>query len=69
MGKEKAKRHRPLAEDILQPYAVKKAARRKDRESRRKEDTEEVRGAWSSKQHLLASGVDPLSRALRYCLA
>ena len=48
MGKEKAKRHRPLAEDILQPYAVTKAARRKDRESRRKEDTEEVRGAWSS---------------------
>ena len=44
MGKEKAKRHKPLAEDILQPYAVKKSARRKDRESRRKEDAEEVGG-------------------------
>ena len=45
MGKEKAKRHRPLAEDILQPYAVKKASRRKDREHRRKDDAEEVGSA------------------------
>ena len=59
MGKEKAKRHRPLAEDILQPYAVTKAARRKERESRRKEDTEEVRAACEVKQHLLPSGVHP----------
>ena len=45
MGKEKPKRHRPLAEDILQPYEVKKTARRKDREGRRKGDTEEVGAA------------------------
>ena len=43
MGKDKHKRHKPLAEDVSQPYVVSRPSkRRKERESKRKDADDEV---------------------------
>ena len=43
MGKDKHKRHKPLAEDVSQPYVVSRPSkRRKERESKRKDSDDEV---------------------------
>ena len=45
MGKIKKKKqnHRPLAEDILEPYTLKSPRREKQRSAKRKDDPEDVR--------------------------
>ena len=47
MGKDKNKRHKPLAEDVMQPYVVSEPSkRRKERERKRRDSDDEVIGLY-----------------------
>lgn len=53
MGKDKNKRHKPLAEDVMQPYVVSEPSkRRKERERKRRDSDDEFVGSKLSQRIL-----------------